>query len=129
MEPARSAEIPQLDSVITDAVILDVGCGTGALSNAILAHGANSVIGVDPSLGYVSYATSYVASGGRNITFEVGDAMHFRFADNSFDAVVFGLVLNFILEPARGIGENATRHQKGRHCGCVRLGIIGKEWS
>lgn len=40
---------------------LDVGCGTGALTTAILERGAPSeVVGVDPSQGYVDWADAHV---------------------------------------------------------------------
>lgn len=39
---------------------LDVGCGTGALSQAILSQaGPSSVIGLDPSPAYVEYAAGH----------------------------------------------------------------------
>ena len=89
----------------TGAQVLDVGCGTGAVSEVILSTGAKGVVGVDPSPGYVAYASSLLASGLQNVTFEVGDAMQLRFADNSFDAVVSGLVLNFVPDPTRAASE------------------------
>ena len=87
------------------ADVLDVGCGTGAGSEAILALGAKGLVGVDPSPAFVAYATSRLAGEGRNVRFQVGDAMQLRFTDDSFDAVVAGLVLNFISEPERAVRE------------------------
>jgi ubiquinone/menaquinone biosynthesis C-methylase UbiE len=52
---------------------LDVGCGTGALSQAILAHAAlQRVIGIDPSMEYIMYAHDHVADARAH--FQVGDA-------------------------------------------------------
>ena len=42
---------------------LDVGCGTGALTQIILEHGfPRAVMGVDPSLGFVEYAKAHIIS-------------------------------------------------------------------
>ncbi|HEY2937613.1 MAG TPA: class I SAM-dependent methyltransferase [Gaiellaceae bacterium] len=81
---------------------LDVGSGTGALASTILAAAAPaSVTGVDPAEGFVAHARSAVP----DATFVVGDAQHLPFEDDSFDAVVSGLVLNFVADPALAVGE------------------------
>ena len=81
---------------------LDVGCGTGALSGTILELAEpSSVVGVDPSAGFVAYARGRVANPRAN--FEVGDARALPVANAHFDVVVSGLVLNFV--PAN---EHAT---------------------
>jgi SAM-dependent methyltransferase len=85
---------------------LDVGCGTGALSEAILqAAGPTEVVGVDPSDGFIAYAREHV--GDERVTFEVADAQALPFRDARFDVVVSGLVLNFIPSPERGLAEMA----------------------
>lgn len=87
--------------VVGGGAALDVGCGTGALSRALLAHGAGRVVGVDPSAPFVD-AARRLAPGGM---FETGDAQALRFADGAFDAVVSGLVLNFVPDPALAVRE------------------------
>ena len=83
---------------------LDVGCGTGALTQSILEHaGPRSVKGVDPSPAFIEYAKA--RAGGGRASFEVGDAQSLPFATASFDAAVSGLVLNFVPQPARAIAE------------------------
>ena len=85
---------------------LDVGCGTGALAQAILQLGSPSEVeGVDPSEGYVQYARRKMTD--KRARFRVADAQALPFRDESYDAVVAGLVLNFVPEPARAVGEMA----------------------
>ena len=79
---------------------LDVGCGTGALSSAILmCCQPAEVVGVDPSEGYVAWAAAHVDN--RRARFEVTDATHLP--DGTFDAAVSGLVLNFVPDPAAAV--------------------------
>lgn len=82
---------------------LDVGCGTGALSAAILERQQPSrLVAVDQSQGFVDAARQRL---GDAADCRVGDAMALSFADASFDRVVSGLVLNFIPEPVTALRE------------------------
>jgi SAM-dependent methyltransferase len=75
---------------------LDVGCGTGALAQAILEQAAPSeVVGIDPSAAYVASASARMDRDPR-ARFEIGDAQTLRAPVASFDAIVSGLVLNFL---------------------------------
>jgi SAM-dependent methyltransferase len=83
---------------------LDVGCGTGALSGAILDGCAPaSVLGVDPSEGFLAYATRHVTD--PRAGFRRGDAQALPVEDAGFDAVVSGLVLNFVPDQAQAARE------------------------
>lgn len=83
---------------------IDVGCGTGALVETILALAdARSVRGVDQSAGFVAHARAHVRD--RRASFDVGDAQALPFDDASADAAVSGLVLNFVPDPARMVAE------------------------
>lgn len=85
---------------------LDVGCGTGALTQAIIEQGnPNSVIGIDGSPGYVAYAKARTESS--RARFEVGDAQSLPIDAASLDSAVSGLVLNFVPQPPRAIAEMA----------------------
>ncbi len=78
---------------------VDVGCGTGALVAAVLAHRApTSVIGVDRAEGFVTDARRRITDSCAR--FEVGDATALPVASATCDAAVSGLVLNFIADPA-----------------------------
>lgn len=83
---------------------LDVGCGTGALSQTILMTAKPmKVKGIDRSDGFVQYARQQVKD--ERAEFEVGDAQALPVEDNSSDAAVSGLVLNFVTEPEKMISE------------------------
>lgn len=85
---------------------LDVGCGTGALTQSILDHASPaSVRGVDPSPGFVEYARARVT--GDRARFEVGDARSLPVEAESVGAAVAGLVLNFVQQPPRAVAEMA----------------------
>lgn len=83
---------------------IDVGCGTGALTQTILNHAMpRSVMGVDPSPGFIDYAKTHVGDG--RARFEVGDGQALPMRNASFDAAVSGLVLNFVPRPSSGVAE------------------------
>lgn len=83
---------------------LDVGCGTGALSQTILTHAAPAVVhGIDPSEGYLTVARHQVRDA--RARFEPGDARQLPVETSTYDAVVSGLVLNFIPSISAGLSE------------------------
>lgn len=73
--------------------ILDLGCGTGQLTEKIASSGAN-VVGIDNSAEMIAKARQNYP----NLQFEVADARHFRF-DQPFDAVFSNAALHWIKEP------------------------------
>jgi SAM-dependent methyltransferase len=86
------------------AVWLDVGCGTGALAGAVLeAADPAALVGLDPSAGFVAHARARL--GDPRARFLVADARRLPLADARVDAVVSGLVLNFVPDPARAVRE------------------------
>ena len=78
---------------------IDVGCGTGALVQAILQRcEPRSVHAVDKAPGFVQAASHRIVD--PRVRFEVADALALPMADAACDAAVSGLVLNFVPEPA-----------------------------
>jgi SAM-dependent methyltransferase len=92
--------------------VLDVGTGTGSLASVLEATMTSSeIVGVDPSEGFISYAKKNAKSG--RTRFETGDAQALRFQDSSFDQTMALLVMNFIPDHNKAIGEmrRVTRPQ------------------
>ena len=83
---------------------LDVGCGTGALTEAVAtACEPARVTGVEPSAGFIGTARQRLAT--RDVDLRQGDARSLPFDAAAFDRAVSGLVLNFVPEPARAVTE------------------------
>jgi len=82
---------------------LDVGCGSGALSETIIHRGnPELLIAIDQSEGFVR--TTQQRLGNRAIC-KAGDALSLPLDDGSTSISVSGLVLNFIAEPEKAIAE------------------------
>jgi SAM-dependent methyltransferase len=85
---------------------LDVGCGTGALTQTVIAvTDPATVTGIDASEGYVAYARGQIDDS--RADFRTGDAQGLPFEPASFDAAVPGLMLNFLPRLERGVAEIA----------------------
>ena len=83
---------------------LDVGSGTGALTEAILVRcDPRSVVGIDASEGAVDHAREAVKD--PRASFAVGLASDTGLADDEVDIVVWGLVLNFVPDIGEAIAE------------------------
>jgi len=84
--------------------VLDVGTGTGSVACAIAAAmPASEVAAVDPSEAFIAYAKSKTPS--NRVRFEVGDAQGLRHEDGAFDQAMSLLVLNFVPDHEKAIGE------------------------
>lgn len=91
---------------------LDFGCGTGALSQAILAEAhPHLLIGYDRSPQYVAHATSTIRD--PRCRFVVGELPALPQAPGEFDVVVSGLVLNFLPTPPLALHAFKDRLRPG----------------
>lgn len=83
---------------------LDVGSGTGALSQTILdITNPRRVTGIDRSEGFVNTAQKNVTN--PKAAFDIGDARELPVMSETYDVAVSGLVLNFVPEPIRMVHE------------------------
>jgi SAM-dependent methyltransferase len=91
---------------------VDVGCGTGALSGALLEVASpRLVLALDRSPGFTSYAARRYH--GAPAWFVAADAGQAPVEAGVADAVVSGLVLNFLPDPAAGLAEMARLARPG----------------
>lgn len=87
---------------------LDVGCGTGALTAAICdSKKPASVLACDPSGPLVEYASTTLPD--KAVAFEIAEASYLPEREGGYDAVVSGLVLNFVPEPRRALAVMRAR--------------------
>jgi len=83
---------------------LDVGCGTGALSQTILqVTDPVHIKGIDRSEGFIIFAKEHTPD--RRVEFQVGDAQAIKENSGIFDVAVSGLTLNFIPHPEFAVAE------------------------
>jgi SAM-dependent methyltransferase len=107
-----AAEFVRWLSVPPGARWLDVGCGTGALTTAVLASADPAAVdGVDPSDGFIEHARTAIDD--PRASFRTGDAQSLPVPDREVDAVVSALALNFVPDPVRAVAEFARVTRTG----------------
>jgi len=91
---------------------LDVGCGTGALTSAIcdLCEPA-SVVACDPSGPFIEHARKNLVDA--RASFVIAGAESLPRREGGFDAVVSGLVLNFLPDPVQAMTSIRERLRQG----------------
>lgn len=95
---------------------LEVGCGTGALSAAIVDRcNPKHLVAVEPSAGFIAMARANVPD--ERVEFRVGDAQSLDLETASRDAIVSGLVLNFVPDKARALSEMKRVAREGAAVG------------
>ncbi|KLK94410.1 methyltransferase [Microvirga vignae] len=91
---------------------LDVGCGTGALMEAIAVRCApKHLTGIDASEGFLEFARQRL--GDHSVELQQADAQSLPFTDSAFDRVVSGLMLNFVPDKGRTAAEMARITRSG----------------
>lgn len=105
-----SAEFVRLVDPSQGQRVLDVGCGTGALT-AVLARrlGPAAVAAVDPSASFVAAVRKRLP----DVRAERAPAERLPFPDGSFDAAIAQLVVHFMPDPVGGLREMARVTRPG----------------
>jgi SAM-dependent methyltransferase len=97
--------------------VLDVGCGPGALATAVAqVVGEDAVAAVDPSETFVASCRTRLP----RADVRLASAEELPFRDETFDAALAQLVVNFMRDPEAGVREMARVTRPGGRVGaCV----------
>lgn len=83
---------------------LDLGCGTGVLTKLILKRSKpKAIISIDSSGEFIAHVQQSITN--PIVRFQVGLAQALELESNSVDAVVSGIMLNFVPQPETAIAE------------------------
>ncbi len=123
---SRSAEVYAgflLPHLRPDMVVLDCGCGEGAIAiglSEVVPRGR--VIGVDLGPDNLAAARRYAAATGRaNLAWAVADGRQLPFDDASFEAVLCHSVLETLDEPAKVVAELRRVTKRGGVVGAASV--------
>ena len=106
---------------------LDLGCGTGALSETIADRaGPKLVMAVDTAEVQIAFARG--RAGDRPLTYRIGDAGSLEFADGEFDAVVMGQAIAFMAQPAKAAREMKRVARPGGWVGTYMWDMTGEHF-
>src|SRR5690349_16529535 len=84
--------------------VLDVGCGPGVLTAALVdRYGSGRVDAIDPTAGFVQAARDRLPG----VDVREGSAEELPYADATYAAAFAQLVVHFMRDPARGLAEMA----------------------
>ncbi|MHC5796973.1 class I SAM-dependent methyltransferase [Lacisediminihabitans sp. FW035] len=96
--------------VDADQRALDVGCGTGALTEVLAGRlGTGAVAAVDPSASFVEATRQRIPG----VDVRLATAEELPFADAAFDVALAQLVVHFMTDAVRGIREMARVTRTG----------------
>jgi SAM-dependent methyltransferase len=91
---------------------LEIGCGTGALSTVLCEQcEPASVVACDPSASFIEHARITLSE--TRASFVVAGASDLPDRDGGFDAIVSGLVLNFLPDPGQALASSRERLVRG----------------
>jgi len=89
--------------------VLDVGCGTGVITEEMAARCKGQVIGVDADPAMIAFAQNK----GSRAEYRVGDAHQLDFPDGHFDVVACHFLLMWVSNPALAVCEMARVTRPG----------------
>ncbi|RLA54448.1 MAG: hypothetical protein DRR42_01780 [Gammaproteobacteria bacterium] len=104
------AKIISAAAITENNDVLDVGCGTGALTREIVKC-AGSATGFDLSESMLGVARQVCPT----VTFHQGNVAELPFDNSTFDSVVSAFMLMFVPDPKQAIGEMLRVLRPGGH--------------
>lgn len=91
--------------------VLDVGCGTGSMTQLIGRHvgATGKIYGIDPGPKQIARAQARANRSGLSITYQVGVIEHLPYPDQSFDAVLSTFMMHVLPDELKqqGLAEIA----------------------
>ncbi|MDX6626741.1 MAG: demethylmenaquinone methyltransferase / 2-methoxy-6-polyprenyl,4-benzoquinol methylase [Solirubrobacterales bacterium] len=105
----RRAAVDAVDAS-PDSRVLDVACGTGLVSRALVERWGCQVVGLDQSAPMLGRAREKVAANPRlaeRVTLVEAEAEALPFADREFDHLTFTYLLRYVDDPAATLSELA----------------------
>jgi demethylmenaquinone methyltransferase/2-methoxy-6-polyprenyl-1,4-benzoquinol methylase len=118
-----------------DDRVLDVACGTGLVSRALVQRWGCRVVGLDQSAAMLGRARQKLAADPRlaeRVTLTEGEAERLPFADGEFDHLTFTYLLRYVDEPAAALRELARMVKPGGRIAslefCLPRGIWFWPW-
>lgn len=112
---------------VQDKDILDVGCGTGAVSRRLIEKGAR-VWGMDYSPGMLAAARE-LSQGKEGLTFVEGSADHLPFKENNFDGVTTAFSFHHFPDAMNALREMRRVLKPGGNaylCDATRNGLLSR---
>lgn len=124
--------ILKASGVKPDSTVIDVGCGTGFLTQRIakLTQHTGKIVGVDLSPSMLQVARDNLAKLGllESVEFRVGDAESLPVGDSFANAVVGNMILHHCPRPKRAISEMARVIKQGGRLAVADLEKHNERW-
>jgi SAM-dependent methyltransferase len=95
--------------VARSGLVLEVGCGTGAIVRELARLGPSRAVGLDLDAAALCFAREQVRESeeARKVAYVQGDACELPVPDSAFDVVVCHYLLLWLADPAQGVREMA----------------------
>ena len=111
--------------------VLDVACGTGLVSAALVERWECRVVGLDQSAAMLGRARTRTAADPRlagRIGFVEGEAESLPFADGEFDHLTFTYLLRYVEDPAATLRELARVVKPGGRISSLEFCVPSGAW-
>jgi demethylmenaquinone methyltransferase/2-methoxy-6-polyprenyl-1,4-benzoquinol methylase len=126
----RKAAVEAVEAEPDDRV-LDVACGTGLVSAALVERWGCRVVGLDQSAAMLGRAQARATADPRlaeRIGFVEGEAESLPFADGEFDHLTFTYLLRYVEDPAATLRELARVVKPGGHVSSLEFCVPSGAW-
>jgi demethylmenaquinone methyltransferase/2-methoxy-6-polyprenyl-1,4-benzoquinol methylase len=122
-----------VDAVAAEADdrVLDIACGTGLVSRALVARWGCRVVGLDQSAAMLARARAKLAEDPRlaaRISLVEGEAERLPFADREFDHLTFTYLLRYVDDPAATLRELARVVKPGGRVSSLEFCVPSGLW-